>query len=158
VRSLLIIAPALALGLIGCNNAPETVVAGSKPVVVKGPGPEPTATPEPKPADAAEVSKEINFPLMPNPAKPALALVRDYGKGEHRYEVSQIVSVSVAEVSKFYQTKLKLAPGGTGDNVTLMGEAPNGDMVMMAVTRKDDKTAVGAKIIHKTGPTTATIH
>lgn len=156
MRSLLILAPALAIGLIGCNNAPETVVAGSKPVVVKGPGP--TATPEPKPADATEVSKEINFPLMPNPAKPALALLRDYGKGEHRYEISQIVSVSVAEVSKFYETKLKLAPAGTGDNVTLMGEAPNGDMVMMAVTRKDNKTAVGAKIIHKTGPATGTIH
>ncbi len=158
MRSVLIIAPALAVCLIGCNNAPEKDVAGSKPVVVKGPGPAAAAAPEAKPADAAEVSKEINFPLLPNPAKPALALVRDYGKGEHRYEISQIVGVSVAEVSKFYEARLKLSPGGTGDNVTLMGESPNGDMIMMAVARKDDKTAVGAKIIHKTGPATATIH
>jgi hypothetical protein len=131
------------ISVIGCMDPKTEASAGPS----GSPAVSIPTTPESHPADAVETAKSIQFPLLDDPAKPALAMVSDEKNGEKHFEVDQVVKRSVAEATTFYEKALGMTSQKDAKGVSIQGETSDGKFVIMTLQEVDGKTAVGAKVL-----------
>ena len=87
------------------------------------------------------------FPLLDDPAKPALAMVSDDKNGEIHYKIDQVVKRSVAAATTFYEKALGMTSRKDAHGATIQDETSDGRFVLMTLQPVDGKTEIKTTIL-----------